>query len=379
MATELALRIPPHPEMVLGVDTVDDLSDLVRRLDRDAAFVVTDRGLVAAGVTGRVVDALVSAGVRTAVYDGVGANPCAADVLSGSDELQAFGRAAVVALGGGSPMDAAKAIALHAANHRSLHHLDPRVPGLAPAAPLIGVPTTAGTGSETNGFGVIDDHEAGRKRYVGHPSAMPRFALLDPGLTVTAPPRVTAACGIDVLAHAIESMQAREGNAYSAALGMEAIRLVVAHLPAVVADGGDLTGRTAMLLAAHLAGLAFATTGLGTAHAIGHALSARYGTAHGVALAAVLAPVVRLNAGERVTQTSRIAEALGVAGGGAAVPDAIVALQERSGLRPTVGELGVPRRDLPVIADAALADEVVRNAPSVPSRADLVRLLDAAF
>ncbi len=379
MAVDVALRIPPRPEMVLGAGALDDLADLVGRLGRDAAFVVTDRGLVAAGVVQKVVGHLEAAGVRAEVYDGVGANPCARDVLAGSAALRSFGDAAVVAVGGGSPMDAAKAIALHAVNDRPLEALDHRARGLVPADPLIGGPTTAGTGSETNAFGVIDDPIARRKRYIGDSSALPRFALLDPNLSVTAPPRVTAACGIDVLAHAMESVQARECNVYSAALGLEAIRLVVTHLPAVVVDGRDVAGRSAMLLAAHLAGLAFATTGLGTAHAIGHALSARYGTAHGIALAAVLPLVVGFNARERVAETARIAEAAGVTGGAGGVQQAVSALQEGMGLRPNLRELGVLHSELPAIADAALVDEVVRNAPRVPTRIELVRMLDAAY
>ena len=390
------LRIPARPEMVLGEGTVDELPALVRRLGGDAAFVITDRGLVAAGVAGLVAGRLEEAGLRTGVHDGIGANPSAADVLAGSDALRSFGDCVIVAVGGGSPIDAAKAIALHAAtpdqpscrvptvagvdprgHDRGLEALADGVDGLAPAGPLIAVPTTAGTGTETNGFAVIDDRAARRKRYIGHPSALPRFAVLDPALTMTAPPHVTAACGIDVLAHAIESLQARTGNAYSAALGLEAVRLVVAHLPAVVADPNDRAGRSAMLLAAHLAGLAFATTGLGTAHAIGHALSARYGTPHGVALAAVLPLVVRLNAPERGDATARIAAAAGVA------PDrveaAVTDLQQRSGMHPTLRELGVERADLPALADAALADVVIDNAPRVPARRELVDLLDVAF
>jgi alcohol dehydrogenase class IV len=377
MAVEAALRIPPRPEMVLGEGAVDDLPELVRGLDEDAAFVITDRGLVDAGVAGVVVSRLEAAGLRTAVHDGVPANPSAADVLAGSAALRSFGRAVIVAVGGGSPIDAAKAIALHAANDRDLHALEYGASGLAPAAPLVAVPTTAGTGTETNGFAVIDDPAARRKRYVGHASALPRFAVLDPALSLSAPPLVTAACGIDVLAHAIESLQARTGNAYSAALGLEAVRLVVAHLPAVVADPGDRASRSSMLLAAHLAGLAFATTGLGTAHAIGHALSAFYGTPHGVALAAVLPMVVRLNADERRDATARIADAVGVASD--QVPEAVAALQERSRLRPTLRELGVAHRDLPELADAALADVVIGNAPRVPTRRELVSLLDVAF
>jgi alcohol dehydrogenase class IV len=316
--------------------------------------------------------------VRTELFDGVGANPTVDAVHAGAAQLRAFGpRATIVAVGGGSPIDAAKAIALHAANGGSLETLAYGAADVVPAGPLIAVPTTAGTGTETNGFAVIDDHAARRKRYVGHASALPRFAVLDPALSITAPPRVTAACGIDVLAHAIESLQARTGNAYSAALGLEAVRLVVAHLPAVVDDPGDREGRSAMLLAAHLAGLAFATTGLGTAHAIGHALSARYGTPHGVALAAVLPLVVRMNAGERRDETARIGEAAGVDPDH--VADAVAALEERTGLHPTLHELGVPHDDLPALADAALADEVIANAPRVPERRELVSLLDAAY
>lgn len=377
MAVEAALRIPPRPEMVLGEGAVDDLPELVRGLGEEAAFVVTDRGLVEAGVAEIVVGRLETAGLRTGVHDDIGANPSAADVLASSAALRTFGPAVIVAVGGGSAIDAAKAMALHGANDRPLEGLEQGAAGLAPAGPLVAVPTTAGTGTETNGFAVIDDHAARRKRYVGHPSALPRFAVLDPALSVSAPPRVTAACGIDVLAHAVESLQARTGNAYSAALGLEAVRLVVRHLPAVVDDPGDRASRSAMLLAAHLAGLAFATTGLGTAHAIGHALSARYGTPHGVALAAVLPLVVRMNAPEREDETARIAEAAGVAAD--AVPDAVAALQERAGLRPNLLELGVAHRDLPALADAALADAVIDNSPRVPMRRELIRLLDAAF
>jgi alcohol dehydrogenase class IV len=288
-------------------------------------------------------------------------NPTVGAVHQGAAALRDFGTATVVAIGGGSPIDAAKAIALDAGDGRP--------------APIVAVPTTAGTGTETNGFGVIEDVAARRKRYVGDASTAPRHAVLDPALTVTAPAHVTAACGIDVLAHAIESVQARVDSAYSAALALEAARLVVRHLPRAVADGADVGARSAMLLAAHLAGLAFSTTGLGTAHAIGHAVSARYGTPHGVALAAVLPHVTEHNLRHREEETSRLADALGVPGA-AAVPGAVAELQDRIGLRPTLADLGVAREELPGLAEAALADEVIRNAPRIPSHAELVRLLE---
>jgi alcohol dehydrogenase class IV len=373
VSAHTALRIPPRPETLFGEGVVAEVPALVRRLGADAAFVVTDRGLVDAGVAGVVVERLEAAGLRHAVHDAVSANPSAADVLAGSAALRAFGRGVVVAVGGGSAIDAGKAMALHAANGVPLEQLDHAA---APAVPLVAVPTTAGTGTETNGFAVIDDPAERRKRYVGHPSALPRFAVLDPVLTLSAPPRVTAACGIDVAAHAIESLQARRGNPYAAALALEAVRLVAAHLPRVVAEPADRAGRSAMLLASHLAGLAFATTGLGTAHAIGHALTARYGTPHGVALAAVLPQVVRLNAPERARETALAAEAAGARG---ELADAVATLQERCALRPALGELGVRRGDLPELADAALADVVIANAPRPPAREELLGLLDAAL
>jgi alcohol dehydrogenase class IV len=362
MTAEAGLRIPPRPEMVLGEGAIAELPGLVERLGGRAAFVVTDAGLVAAGVAGRVAGALRTAGVATELYDGIGPNPSLADVAAGAAALRAFGPAVVVALGGGSSIDAAKGVALAAG-----------------APPIVAVPTTGGTGAETNGFGVIEDPAAGRKVYVGDATTTPRCAVLDPGLALSAPPQVTAACGVDALAHAIESLQARTANPYAAALALEAVRLITTHLPRAVRDGQDAEARAAMLLAAHLAALAFATTGLGTAHAIGHALSARHGTVHGVALAAVLPAVVRLNALERPEASARITVAAGWAGGAAGLSGAVAAFQREVGLRPGLGELRIPWDDLDAIASAALEDAVVRNAPRVPSREELLALLRASF
>lgn len=362
MGAELALRIPPRPETVLGDGAVTELADFVARAGGRRAFVVTDAGVVAAGIAGRVADALRGGGVATELYDGVASNPSLADVSVGASVLRGFGPAVVVALGGGSPIDAAKGIALQAGG-----------------PPIVAVPTTAGTGAETNGFGVIDDPAAGRKVYLGDATTLPRYAVLDPELTLSAPPHVTATCGVDALSHAIESLQARTGNAYAAGLALEAVRMIATHLPRAIRNGDDGEARTAMLLAAHLAALAFGTTGLGTAHAIGHALSARHGTRHGVALAAVLPHVVRLNVPERPDVAARIAGAAGWAGGAAGLPDAVAALQESAGLRPRLGELGIPWDDLDAIAETALADVVVLNAPRIPARDEMLAILRTAF
>ncbi len=372
-------RIPPRPVVVFGAGAAGSVARLVRGLGADSAFVVTGRRLVGAGVTGPVVDGLVRAGLRTGLYDTVGRNPSLETVLEGSLALRAFGPSVVVAVGGGSVMAAAKAIALHAANDRPVRELDQLAAGLHAAGPLIAVPTTAGTGAETNGFGVIDDPVEHRKRYLGHPSTLPRYAVLDPLLTMSAPPAVTAACGVGVLARAVESLQARAGNARATALALEAVRGVMVRLPAAVADGCDLGARSELLRAAHLAGLASGTTGLGAAHALGHALAARHDIGHGVALATVLALVVERNLADREAETARLAAAVGVPGGAAAVPAAIAELQERIGVHPRLSRLLIPRRDLDALAVSALEDPVIANAPRDASHAELVGLLQAAY
>src|SRR5947209_9596797 len=132
--------------------------------------------------------------------------------------------------------------------------------------PIVAVPTTAGTGAETNGFGVIDDHVTGRKFYVGHSSTLPRAVILDPDLTLGLPPPQTAASGMDVLTHALESLSSLRNNPYSEAINMQVVGMVFRYLPRATANGGDLEARSQLLLAAHMAGVAFSTTGLGMAH-----------------------------------------------------------------------------------------------------------------
>ena len=158
------------------------------------------------------------------------------------------------------------------------------------------VPTTAGTGAETNAFGVVTDPQTRRKFYVGHASTLPAAAVLDPGLTVGLPPPATAATGMDALTHALESYLSVRANPWSDGIALQVIRMIAVHLPRAHADGQDLAARSQMLLAAHMAGIAMASTGLGLCHAVGRALGGRFDIAHGVALTAALPPVLRFNA-----------------------------------------------------------------------------------
>ena len=191
-------------------------------------FVVTDPGVRAAGIVEPVLDALAAAGLPTAIFDEIEPNPAAATVERGAASLREFGLAGavVVAIGGGSAMDAAKAIDLRAANDRPVWELEYDGPDLTPGVPIVAVPTTAGTGSEAHSFAVITHEEIGRKDYVGHPSLLPVTTILDPGLTVGLPPAVTAATGIDAMTHSLESLLSANPNPFAEAMALGVIRTV---------------------------------------------------------------------------------------------------------------------------------------------------------
>jgi alcohol dehydrogenase len=290
-----------------------------------------------------------------------------------------------VAVGGGSPIDAAKGIALAAVNPQRGRDLDYRRQFSAPALPIVAVPTTAGTGAETNAFGVVTDPRSRRKFYVGHASSLPVAAVLDPGLTVGLPPPATAATGMDALTHALESYLSVRANPWSDGIALQVIRMIAVHLPRAYADGGDLEARSQMLLAAHMAGIAMASTGLGLCHAVGHALGGRFDIAHGVALTAVLPQVLRFNAPARAQRLADVADALGAGdpardsawNAGAAI-EAIAGLADRLGMPRHVADLGVSRADFDQIAADALDDEVLANTPRRPTAADIRALLHAA-
>jgi alcohol dehydrogenase len=378
----LTLDIPLRDRILFGRGRIAELPGIVREHGGRHAFVVTDAGVAEAGIAARVRAILEADGLLAHVHAGVEPNPGTASIVRGSHALAMFGTAqtVVVALGGGSSMDSAKAIALHAINGGDVlalgYHRDDLVPGL----PVIAVPTTAGTGAETNTYGVITDEAAGRKGYVGHPSVLPRAAILDPELTVGMPPAVTAATGVDAMTHSLESLLSRNPNPFAEAMALQVIRTVVAWLPVAVDDGSHMEARSQLLLASHLAGIGQASgTGVGLVHAIGHALGTRGRLPHGTALAAVLPDVLAFYAdrpGLRDRELALVAVALGAASPADEWPEAaragIAALDaflRRVGQRPTLSALGIGPELVPVIAQDAVDDPAIANSP---------RLADAA-
>ena len=286
------IAITPTPVAHFGAGAVGKLPAIVRGTGSEAAVVVTDAGLAATPVVAAVTDLLSVAGIMVSVFSGVHPNPTTGDLAAGADavaEIQATaGSAALVAVGGGSPIDAAKGIALAAVNPQRDRGLDYRSAFARRALPIVALPTTAGTGAETNAFGVVTDLATRRKFYVGHASSLPAAVILDPELTVGLPAAATAATGMDALTHALESYLSIRANPWSDGIALQVIRMIAANLPQACADGTDREARAQMLLAAHMAGIGMAGTGLGICHAIAHALGGRFDIPHGVALTMVL-------------------------------------------------------------------------------------------
>ncbi|HYM84095.1 MAG TPA: iron-containing alcohol dehydrogenase, partial [Candidatus Dormibacteraeota bacterium] len=296
MLADRRIDLQTRDRVRFGLGAIADLPALVAEAGGSRAFIVTDPGVVASGVAARVVDVLRAGGIEPGLFDGVEPNPGTSTIDRGSAALVAHGLdgTVVVAVGGGSAMDTAKAVSLHASNRPTgLWDLGYDDPALTAGRPIVAVPTTAGTGAETNSFGVITDEAAGRKSYIGHPSLLPVATILDPELTVGLPAGPTAATGIDAMTHSLESLLSRNPNPFAEALALQVIRTVAAYLPRAVEDGRDLEARSQLLFASHLAGVGQASgTGVGLVHAIGHALGTRGHLPHGTALAAVLPEVL---------------------------------------------------------------------------------------
>ncbi|MEO5883927.1 MAG: iron-containing alcohol dehydrogenase [Candidatus Limnocylindrales bacterium] len=366
-----------------GVGAVDALPGFVAAAGNAGgkrAFIVTDPGVLASGVIDRVRGVLLAAGLEVGVYAEVEPNPGTASILRGSAALAAFGipQTVIVAVGGGSSMDSAKVISLHAVNGGDVLALGFDGDEVVPGGPVIAIPTTAGTGAETNTYGVITDEVAGRKGYVGHPSLLPVWTILDPALTLGLPPTATAATGVDAMTHSLESLLSRHPNPFAEGLALQVIRTVREWLPRAIDDGTDLEARSQMLMASHLAGIGQQSgTGVGLVHALGHAIGTRGRLAHGTALAVVLPEVLAFYADEpglRDRELALVGVALGAASpteepstGAIAAIGALRGFLSDIGQRPTLRSIGFDETLLDVVAQDAIDDAAINNAPRLPT------------
>jgi alcohol dehydrogenase len=376
--------------VIVGVGEIYRLPELVVAAGGSRALVVSDPGVVAAGIVEPALAALAADGIPTTLFADVEPNPAAETCERGAATLRSFGLddTVVVAIGGGSAIDAAKTIALGAANDRPLWELEYDGDDLRPGRPIIAIPTTAGTGAEAHPFGVITRTETGRKEYIGHRSLLPVATILDAGLTVGMPPEITAATGVDALTHSLESLLSRNPNPFAEGMALQVIRTVRRWLPAALADGSDLEARSQMLVASHLAGVGQASgTGVGLVHALGHALGTRGRLAHGLALAVVEPEVLQFyadEAGLRDRELHLAGVALGVASpteqpgsGAVAAIGGLRTFLSSVGVRPRLGELGFDDALLDLVAQDAIDDAAIRNSPRLPTRDEARAILGA--
>ncbi len=347
------------PLTLLGPGCSADLCASIAQLGVGKLLIVTDAVLVKLGLVAKITEALDKQGVRWCIYDGVEPDPTFEQVEAGLAMLRREGCEAVLAIGGGSPMDAAKVIAAAATNDKPLRKLAGLFKVRKTPFPLFAIPTTAGTGSEVTLAAVVSDSVTHAKQFVVDSKLLPVMAALDPLLMVGLPAPVTAATGMDALTHAVESYLAVTSSPATERYATAAIKLIFANLPRACSDGSDIEARKAMAMASYYAGIAFTRTSVGYVHAIAHTFGAYYRTPHGLANAIVLPHVLDFSvvvASGRVAQLGRLLglQASGEAAQARAFIDAVRDLMARIGIAPTLDALKVC--DIPGIAKQAVAE-----------------------
>jgi alcohol dehydrogenase len=348
--------VQPRTRVLFGAGALARLGELARGLGLHRALLVSDPGLLRSGHPQRAKGLLEAAGVRAVPFTDFDHDPDSEMVARAARAAGVAGVDSFVALGGGSSLDCAKGANFLLTNGGTM--ADYRGYGKArrPLLPMIGVPTTAGTGSEAQSYALISDAATHEKMACGDPTAAFSVALLDPELTLTQPRSTTATAGYDALSHAVESAVTTSRTPLSRLYAREAFRLLEAHLERVLEAPQDVEARGAMLWGAHLAGAAIEASMLGATHACANPLTARYGTAHGAAIALLLPHVVRWNGREAAAGYAELLEATGRDPG----PDPAGRLSERleelavrAGLPRGLRAAGVAEADLEALADEA--------------------------
>lgn len=352
----------PRTRIVFGPGAVEQIGALAQSLNPTRILLVTDQGLVSCGHAARVEASLAQAGLEFTRFDQVSRNPTNTDVETCLSAALRCQPDLLIGLGGGSSIDTAKGCSFLLTNGGSMEDYFGVGQAKLPLLPLIAIPTTAGTGTEVQSFALIERDSDHQKMACGAPGAAPRIALLDPELTLTLTPELTAATGLDTLTHAVESFVSKKRNALSSLYAREAFRLSIEHLPRVLNDPGDLQSRGALMQSSAFAGLAIENSMLGAAHALANPLTAHYKIAHGEAVATMLPHVVRFNGSEPATAhlyTELLCSA-GLCPAGTSSKEAVQLLVERlqellltSGFAAGPGRHGVTEAALDKLADEA--------------------------
>ena len=376
------MKPQPKPMVFLGSGASIQLSHAIGRFGLQKILLVTDKPLHDLGIMDPTIAALNEAGVQTAIYDGVEPDPTEQVVDEGIRIYASEGCDSVLAFGGGSSIDAAKVIALGAANNCKAVDCIGANKCKLPAAPLYAIPSTAGTGSEGTFIAVISNNETHQKGAVIDPCLIPKAAALDPQIMRGLPPHITAATGMDALTHAIESYIGRWGSEDTNYYGLAACRLIFDNLAEACHNGDNLQAREAMALASYYGGLAITNALVGYVHAISHNLGAKYSIPHGLGNAMVLPHVLELLQTDAADELADIAVHCGMgerAEGSTALAGKLVArvwaLNEEIGI-PRTTDLIRPT-DIEDLTDAALEEGGSYPSPRFLTRAECRNVIEA--
>lgn len=375
------------PRIVCEDGAAGRLGAFVRDLGARRVLVVTDRGLVGAGVVRPALEGLETAGVEAVLFSDVPADPPEAAVETAVAAARAAAAEAVIGLGGGSSMDTAKLVALLARSDQGLAEIYGVGLAKGPRLPLIQVPTTAGTGSEATPIAIVTT-PSDEKKGVVSPLLYPDLAVLDATLTLGLPASVTAMTGVDAMVHAIEAYTSKhKKNPVSDSLALRALRLLSENIRAVVADGADLAARRAMLQGSLLAGMAFANAPVGAVHALAYPLGGRFHVPHGLSNALVLAPVLRFNLPAAEALYAELYEAVAPAApkrtnnlAACDFIDTMSAIVADMPMAQRLGEVGVAEADLPDLArDALNVQRLLVNNPREVAYDDALAIYKAVL
>ena len=380
-------RIPNA--VITGSGSSKQVGDECKKLNLKKALIVTDRNQVRLGILDGVLESLQQSGVAYAVYDGVNMEPVVEYVQEGLEALRGNGCDCLLAVGGGSPMDTAKAISVMATNEGSIE--DYMGLGKVPrkGRPVIAVPTTAGTGSEVTPFTIITDTKRDVKMLIGSPFLMPEIAIVDPQLTVLLPPDITAATGIDALTHAIEAYVSVKAQPISDLFCLAAIELIAGNLQQAWADGKNLEARENTMMGALMGGIAFSNSSVALVHGMARPIGAYFHVRHGASNATLLGTVMEFSLEGNPTRYARIAEAMGVDINGLSEMEAAQRGAEavkkliKDIKIPSLRELGVAKEKLdqlaPKMSEDAIASGSPANNPRQASKEEIIELYKIAY
>lgn len=336
----------PRTRVVFGAGAIQKIGELAAALGGTKALLVSDPGVVAAGHPREAIRLLNTAGIEVFLFDAVAENPTTEHVDAGLEFARGRNIDLIIGLGGGSSLDCARGINFLLTNGGRMADYWGVGKATKPMLPFISVPTTAGTGSEAQSYALIADPVTHRKMACGDPKSAATIALLDPELTLTQPPGVTAATGIDAIVHSLETLVATKRNALSEVFSQRAWQLLSANFSRVLDDPSDIEARSGMLLGAHFAGAAIENSMLGAAHACANPLTARFDVIHGAAVGLMLPSVIRFNAAGQGALYD-------AAGGAERTAGAVEAFMEQASLPMRLSEYGVGDADLSQLAEDA--------------------------